>query len=96
MESRRLLRKTGYQVGTGVMVGLPGQTTANLVHDLEFFKSLDVDMIGMGPYIVHHDTPLGRQFPDAGSAAGRQLDLHASPAQAVTGAQGLHFLEPIS
>ena len=75
VESLRLLRKTGYQVGTGVMVGLPGQTTANLVHDLEFFKSLDVDMIGMGPYIVHHDTPLGRQFPDAGSDAGRQLEL---------------------
>lgn len=45
------------------------------MHDLEFFKSLDVDMIGMGPYIVHHDTPLGRQFPDAGSDAGRQLEL---------------------
>lgn len=75
VESLHLLRKTGYQVGTGVMVGLPGQTTANLVHDLEFFKSLDVDMIGMGPYIVHHDTPLGRQFPDAGSDAGRQLEL---------------------
>lgn len=69
-----LLRETGYQVGTGVMVGLPGQTVENLVHDIEFFKRLDVDMIGMGPYIVHHDTPLGQRFPEAGSDAKRQLE----------------------
>lgn len=52
------LRKTGYQVGTGVMIGLPGQTIAQLASDILFFKDNDIDMIGMGPYIPHHSTPM--------------------------------------
>nr|WP_294501527.1 [FeFe] hydrogenase H-cluster radical SAM maturase HydE [uncultured Victivallis sp.] len=68
------LREAGYQVGTGVMIGLPGQTVSHLVRDLRFFQKLDVDMIGMGPYLVHHDTPLGREFPETGSDANRQLE----------------------
>jgi biotin synthase len=52
------LRKANYQAGTGVMVGLPFQTIENLADDLLFFRDLDVDMVGMGPYIEHTDTPL--------------------------------------
>jgi len=55
------LREIGYQVGTGVMIGLPGQTVEDLADDILFFRKLDVDMIGMGPYIVHHDTPLANR-----------------------------------
>ncbi len=55
------LRKTGYQVGTGVMSALPGQNETDLAEDLLFFKSIDADMIGMGPYIPHPDTPLARE-----------------------------------
>lgn len=55
------LRETGYQVGTGVMIGLPGQTAKDLVNDILFFKKHDIDMIGMGPYIVHEDTPLAEK-----------------------------------
>ena len=40
------------------MIGLPYQTIENLADDLLFFKSMDVDMVGMGPYIQHPDTPL--------------------------------------
>lgn len=54
----KLLRKCGYQVGTGVMIGLPFQTIENLADDLIFFRDIDVDMIGMGPYVEHEDTPL--------------------------------------
>jgi len=54
------LRKVGYQVGTGVMIGLPGQTTADLAQDIAFFRDRDIDMIGMGPYIVHSETPLAK------------------------------------
>ena len=54
----RILRKIGYQVGTGVMIGLPFQTHGNLADDIRFFKDEDVDMIGMGPYVPHADTPL--------------------------------------
>jgi biotin synthase len=54
----RLLRSIGYNVGSGVMIGLPFQTLEHLANDLLFFKQLDVDMVGMGPYIEHEDTPL--------------------------------------
>ncbi len=58
IEALGFLKETGYQVGTGVMVGLPFQTYADLANDLLFFKQLDIDMCGMGPYIEHEDTPL--------------------------------------
>lgn len=45
------LKKTGYQTGTGVMIGLPGQTAEMLAMDLTFFKNFNVDMVGMGPYL---------------------------------------------
>jgi len=52
------LKVAGYQVGTGVMIGLPFQTYEDLANDLLFFKELDIDMAGMGPYIEHKETPL--------------------------------------
>ncbi|HGJ66198.1 TPA: [FeFe] hydrogenase H-cluster radical SAM maturase HydE [bacterium] len=58
-ECLNILKKIGYQAGTGVMIGLPHQTLHHLAGDILFFKEMDVDMIGMGPYIIHNDTPLG-------------------------------------
>ena len=58
VKALQCLRETGYQVGTGVMIGLPGQTVEDLAHDLLFFRDIDVDMVGMGPYIEHEMTPL--------------------------------------
>jgi len=58
-----LLKNRGYQVGTGVMIGLPGQTMDDLVNDILFMQAMDVDMVGMGPYIPHRDTPLGQEIP---------------------------------
>ncbi len=58
------LRRVGYQVGTGVMIGLPEQTMEDLTNDIIFFKENDIDMIGMGPYIVHHETPLAKKVKD--------------------------------
>lgn len=57
------LRCTGYQVGTGVMMGLPGQTMEDLANDILFLKAIDIDMVGMGPYIPHSDTPMGQLVP---------------------------------
>ena len=57
------LRRTGYQVGTGVMIGLPGQTMEDLARDVLFLKEIDIDMVGMGPYIPHADTPMGQEVP---------------------------------
>ena len=58
IEALGFLKETGYQVGTGVMVGLPFQTYEDLAEDLLFFKKIDIDMCGMGPYIEHEGTPL--------------------------------------
>jgi len=51
------LKEIGYQVGSGFMVGSPYQTTENLIADLRFLQDLQPDMIGIGPYITHKDTP---------------------------------------
>lgn len=69
------LRKLGYQVGTGVMIGLPQQTTDDLVNDILFFKKIDADMIGMGPYLVHKETPLADSLPDFDKIKEYQLNL---------------------
>jgi len=52
------LKKIGYQVGSGFMVGAPHQTTEHLIEDLRFLQELMPAMIGIGPYITHKDTPL--------------------------------------
>jgi biotin synthase len=59
LQTLRDLTAIGYQVGTGVMIGLPFQTREDLARDLVFFREWDVAMIGMGPYVIHRDTPLG-------------------------------------
>ncbi|MSS59001.1 [FeFe] hydrogenase H-cluster radical SAM maturase HydE [Erysipelotrichaceae bacterium Oil+RF-744-GAM-WT-6] len=51
------LKEIGYQVGAGMMIGAPGQTTDDLLNDLFFMKELQPDMIGIGPFIPHKDTP---------------------------------------
>ena len=57
------LKEIGYQVGAGFMVGSPYQTTRELLCDLRFLQELQPDMIGIGPFIHHADTPF-RDFPN--------------------------------
>ena len=71
----RALRRCGYQVGTGAMSALPGQTPDDLASDIEFFAAEDVDMIGMGPYIPHPDTPLGANETLTEEDKARRLDV---------------------
>jgi len=52
------LRDSGYQVGTGFLIGVPGQTIDDMAGDVLFLKEADADMVGMGPYIPHDQTPL--------------------------------------
>lgn len=54
------LRELGFQVGSGFMVGLPGQSVDTLVADLLLLQQMDVEMAGIGPFIAHPDTPLGK------------------------------------
>ncbi len=53
------LKSLGYEVGTGCIAGLPNQTIESLADDILFFKELDADMAGIGPFIPHPNTPLG-------------------------------------
>ena len=69
----RTLRELGYVVGTGVMIGLPGQTTADLASDIRFFIDEDIDMVGMGPFIPAPGTPLGDA--EGTPSATRRLEL---------------------
>jgi biotin synthase len=55
------LKKLGFEVGTGIMVGLPGQSPESIAEDLLFFKKLNPAMVGIGPFLAHDDTVL-REF----------------------------------
>ena len=70
----RTLKRLGYVTGTGVMIGLPGQTVDDLARDIVFFGDENVDMVGMGPYVHHPDTPLAAGFQSE-VARPRPLDL---------------------
>ncbi len=58
VECLKHLKQLGYEVGTGCLVGLPGQTIESLADDILFFKSINADMIGIGPFIPNPNTPL--------------------------------------
>ncbi len=58
LDSLFSLQQCGYQVGTGVMIGLPFQTLNDLAGDLLFMQQFNIDMVGMGPYLEHEETPL--------------------------------------
>jgi biotin synthase len=61
------LKKLGYEVGSGIMIGIPGQTYEDLARDILAFREMDLDMIGVGPFIPHPETLLGQAFPCAQS-----------------------------
>ncbi len=64
LDCLKTIQETGYQTGTGVMVGLPNQTMSDLADDIVFMRDFDIDMCGMGPFIEHSDTPLGSRGTD--------------------------------
>lgn len=51
------LKEIGYQVGCGMMIGSPNQTVKHLIKDLRFLQDFKPEMVGIGPFIPHHDTP---------------------------------------
>ncbi len=68
------MRDFGFEVGTGVMVGIPGQTWATLASDIWTFRDHDVDMVGIGPYLPSPRTPLAGPLKDELAApAGEQV-----------------------
>ena len=67
------LKKLGYETGSGVMIGIPGQTFATLANDIDTFHQYDMDMIGVGPYIANPLTPLEQNGLDHETAPEDQV-----------------------
>lgn len=59
----RWMKAQGYEVGSGIMLGIPGQTLDSVANDLLTFQDLHLDMVGLGPYLAHPETPLGQGDP---------------------------------
>ena len=74
----RTLKKLGYVTGSGVMIGIPGQTIEDLARDIVFYGDENLNMVGMGPYVPHPDSPLPTScplFPDPCSLSLRMIAL---------------------
>lgn len=69
------LKRLGYQIGSGVILGLPGQTTEDLVQDLLLIKELELDMIACGPYQETHDLPFNAD-PASDQVSNSHLQTH--------------------
>ena len=69
------LKEIGYQVGSGFMVGSPYQTTEHLIADLRFLQTLQPDMIGIGPYITHSETPFAAMPSGSAKLTLRMLSI---------------------
>ncbi len=67
------LRRLGYETGSGVMVGIPGQTYESLAAAIDLFRILDLDMVGLGPYIPNPDTPLAEMADSLRAPNGEQV-----------------------
>lgn len=68
-----LVRELGFEIGSGIMVGLLGQTWKSVLHDLEQVVEHDLDLIDIGPYVPHPGTPLGQDFLRWGPLAPGQV-----------------------
>jgi biotin synthase len=89
IELLKRARVMGYEIGSGVMVGIPGQSFESLADDILLFRELDLDMVGVGPYLAHPDTPLGRgevrsQKLEAGSQKSMAADSQVPATDVMT------------
>ena len=75
----RTLKRLGYVTGSGVMIGLPGQTVGDLARDIVFYGEEQLDMVGMGPYIEHAGAPL--RSCDGRSSSGASAEYRTSLAR---------------
>ncbi len=74
LDCLQYLRDVGFQVGSGMMVGLPYQNLEDIADDLLFLKNFDIDMCGLGPFIEHSKTPLYKKRDEIPSRV-KRLDL---------------------
>ena len=72
----RTLKRLGYVTGSGVMIGLSGQTIEDLARDIVFYGDESLDMVGMGPYIEHAEAPLRERAGSSSSGSLRGIPRH--------------------
>jgi biotin synthase len=77
-------RTLGYEIGSGVMVGIPGQSYESLADDITLFRDLDMDMVGCGPFVPHPDTPLGQSHTQSPESQVPATDTMATKVVALT------------
>jgi biotin synthase len=75
MKCIEYIKKLGYEVGSGIMVGLPGQTLESIAKDILYLKSIPVDMAGIGPFIYHPNTPISLKTNSHGTNNAFELSL---------------------
>lgn len=73
MDCLQALKEIGYQVGCGMMVGSPYQTIDHLIEDLRFLQRFQPQMVGIGPFLPHKDTPFGDRTPGSAELTLRLL-----------------------
>lgn len=83
LENIQRLQDLGFEVGSGLLVGLPGQTYASVAQDLEWLAERDFDMIGIGPFVPHPDTPLAG-MPGVGPDQAPNTELMTDKVLALT------------
>lgn len=74
-ECLAMLKRIGFQTGTGVMVGSPGQTIEHLIKDLQFIRRLSPQMVGIGPFLPHHATPFANEAKGSADTTLRMLAI---------------------
>lgn len=75
LQCLQTLKEIGFQVGCGMMVGSPGQRPEYLLEDLQFLAEFQPHMVGIGPFIPHHDTPFARRSPGTAEDTCRLLSI---------------------
>ncbi len=88
LQCLRDLKDIGYQTGTGIMVGSPGQTIEHLIQDILFIEQLRPEMIGIGPFLPHRDTPFAQSPAEPWN--GRSFIIHL-PSDASVGADSGNY-----
>lgn len=89
LQCLRDLKDIGYQTGTGIMVGSPGQTIEHLIQDILFIEQLRPEMIGIGPFLSHRDTPFA-QSPQRNRGTDAPFIIHL-PSDASVGADSGNY-----
>lgn len=84
IDALKVLKELGFETGSGIMIGIPGQSYESVASDIMLFAELDLEMIGIGPFIAHPDTPLAKEESKLGNEQVPSSELMTVKAVALT------------